>query len=289
MIGTDEILGRVQSLPTLPSSVARLAALIGDPRAGAREFEAVIRPDPALTTNLLRLANSAYFGQCREVDSVRQAIAIMGLKRVFEVAASVSFARVIPPALPGYGIGTKGFWTHSVAVGALAERLARELGQEAPGLLFTAGLLHDVGKLAISSFLMDESAQVRARLAEGRIPFVAAEQAVLGTDHAEVGLAVVESWGLPPAIGVAARWHHHPCAATNAEETLLASLVHAADCLAHLLGYGADVGEMRREVDRRVVELLDLRPARLEKVACETMSEIDEMARLLTGPPEVRA
>ncbi len=288
MIGTDEILGRVRDLPTLPSSVARLAALIGDENAGAREFEAVIRPDPALTTNLLRLANSAYFGLRREVDSVRQAIALLGLKRVFEVAASVSFARVIPPVLPGYGIDTKGFWTHSVAVGALAERLARELGREAPGLLFTAGLLHDVGKLAIGSFLMDESAQMRARMAEGRIPFVAAEQAVLGTDHSEVGLAVVERWGLPPAIGVAARWHHHPLETTNAEDRLLASLVHAADCLAHLLGYGADVGEMRREVDRRVVELLDLRPARLEKVACETMSDIDEMVRLLAGPPEDR-
>lgn len=286
MIGTEEILGRVQSLPTLPSSVARLAALIGDERAGAREFEAVIRPDPALTANLLRLANSAFFGLRREVDSVRQAVAVMGLKRVFEVAASVSFARVIPPALPGYGIGSQGFWTHSVAVGALAERLAREFRPDVSGMLFTAGLLHDVGKLAIGSFLMDESAQVRVHMAEGRIPFVAAEQAVLGTDHTEVGLAVVERWGLPPAIGVAARRHHHPFESADADERLLASLVHAADCLAHMLGFGADVGEMRREADRRVVELLDLRPARLEKVAGETMGEIAEMARLLAGPAE---
>ncbi|MHB8079295.1 MAG: HDOD domain-containing protein [Candidatus Krumholzibacteriia bacterium] len=288
MIGTDEIFAKVLTLPTLPVSVARLAALMDDPRAGALDFEAVIRPDPALTANLLRLANSAYFGLSREVDSVRQAVALMGLKRVFEMAASVSFARVIPPFLPGYGIAATGFWTHCIAVGTLSERLARELGRDIPGLLFTAGLLHDVGKLAIGSFLMEETLPMRARLAEARITFVAAERAVLGTDHAEVGQAAAQRWALPPAIGVAARWHHAPLDAPTPESRVVAGLVHAADGLAHLLGFGTDVGEMRREVDRRVVEMFDLRPARLEKVAGETFAEISEMARLFAAPQENR-
>ncbi len=288
MIGTDEIFAKVLTLPTLPTSVARLAALMNDPRAGALDFESVIRPDPALTANLLRLANSAYFGLSREVASVRQAVALMGLKRVFEMATSVSFARVIPPFLPGYGIAAVDFWTHCIAVGSLSERLARDLGREVPGLLFTAGLLHDVGKLAIGSFLLEEALPMRARLADGRSSFVAAEQAVLGTDHAEVGLAAAQRWALPPAIGVAARWHHAPLEAPTPEGRAVAGLVHAADCLAHMLGFGADVGEMRREVDRRVVEMFDLRPARLERVAGDTLAEISELARLMTAPREGR-
>jgi putative nucleotidyltransferase with HDIG domain len=288
VIKTDEIFAKVLTLPTLPTSVARLAALINDPRAGTLDFESVIRPDPALTANLLRLANSAYFGLSREVVSVRQAVALMGLKRVFEMATSVSLVRVIPPFLAGYGIAAAGFWTHCIAVGTLSERLARDLGREVPDLLFTAGLLHDVGKLAISSFLLDEALPMHARLANGRISFVSAERTVLGTDHAEIGLAAAERWALPPAIGVAARWHHAPLEAPTPEGRVVAGLVRAADCLAHMLGFGTDVGEMRREVDRRVVEMFDLRPARLERVAGDTLAEISELALLMTVPQENR-
>jgi putative nucleotidyltransferase with HDIG domain len=288
VIGTDEIFAKVLALPTLPTSVARLAALINDPRASASDCEVVIRPDPALTANLLRLANSAYFGQSREVGSVRQAVALMGLKRVFEMAAGAAYARVIPPVLPGYGIAATGFWTHCIAVGTISERLARDLGRNVPGLLFTAGLLHDLGKLTIGSFLVEETEPMRASLAGGRISFAAAERAVLGTDHAEVGLAAAEHWALPPAIGIAARWHHAPLDAPTPEDRVVAGLVHAADCLAHMLGFGADVGEMRREVDRRVVEMFDLRPARLERVAGDSLAEITELARMVTAPRESR-
>jgi putative nucleotidyltransferase with HDIG domain len=289
VISTEDIFSRVSSLPTLPASVARLAVLLGDERAGIPEFEAVIRPDPALTTNLLRMANSAYFGCRREILTVSQAVSLMGLKRVFEVASSAAFTRVIPPRLPGYEMDAQAFWTHSIAVAALTERLGREVKAPLPALAFTAGLLHDVGKLAIGSFLCGDAARVRARLDGGRMSFVNAEREVLGIDHAEVGFAVAERWGLPPVIGATARWHHEPAGAPDAEATLLASLVHAADCLAHSLGFGADFGELRREVDRGVSERLDLRASRLERVAGETVADIHEMARLMASPSEVRA
>jgi len=283
VIATDLIAARVRNLPTLPGSVARLAALIGDERAGAADFEAVIRPDPALTANLLRLANSAHFGCRREIGSVGQAVAMLGVRRVFEVAVGASFARVIPPVVPGYGIEAVAFWTHCVAVGALAERLGRDLGHGVPALAFTAGLLHDLGKLAIGAFLLEEQARVRDKMRDGTAAFVDVEQAVLGTDHAEVGLVLAERWGLPAAIGVAARWHHEPGRATGGDEPLLADLVHVADCLAHALGYGADLGELRREVDPGATERLGVRAGRLEHAACEAVEGIRDMARLLAG------
>jgi HD-like signal output (HDOD) protein len=112
---------------------------------------------------------------------------------------------------------------------------------------------------------------------------VAAEQAALGTDHAEVGLALAERWGLPPAIGAAARWHHAPGLAPAGEPRRLADLVHVADCLAHALGFGADTGELRRAIDAGAAERLAVRPGRLERAACEAVEEVRDLARLLAG------
>lgn len=95
---------------------------------GGAEFEAVIRPDTALTTSLLRLANSAYFGRSRKIDSVRQAITLLGVKRLFKVAAGAAFTAIIPSRIPGYEIEAQAFWKHNVAVAILSERLAIDLG-----------------------------------------------------------------------------------------------------------------------------------------------------------------
>jgi putative nucleotidyltransferase with HDIG domain len=288
MIDKTEIVARIRSLPTIPDAVARLSALARDERSDAGDFEQVIKPDPAMTANLLRLANSAFFGCRREVTSVRQAIALLGVERVFEIASSAAFARTLPARMPGYNVPADAFWTHCIAVAALSERLAKELGFKAPALTFTAGLLHDAGKLVIGSFLVDESARLASSLHVENTTLVDAEHLVLDTDHTEVGALVVESWDLPPAIGRAARWHHRPSDVPTEADGVLVDLVHASDCLAHSLGFGADVGELSRRVDPRVTERLGIKARRLEHVASESIDQIREMGQLLKQPTRTR-
>jgi putative nucleotidyltransferase with HDIG domain len=284
VIAPAAVLERVRQLPTLPVAVARLAALLEDPRSSAGDFERVIRPDPALTANLLRLANSAYFGLPRRVESVRDAITLLGLRRVFEVTTTAATSRVIPPRLPGYEIDSQAFWQHCLAVAVLAERLGVELKQRPGQLLFTMGLLHDVGKLVVGTFLAAHSPEVLACVrAEGEA-LVEAERAVLGFDHAEMGAAVADAWSLPPAVAAAARWHHAPDAAPAHEPRLPLDLIHAADNLSHVLGLGADVGELHRTVDRAATERLGLTARRLEHVAGECFQQIRELGGLAAAP-----
>ena len=279
MISKDKILKKIDSLPTLPTAVAQLSKLIASPTASARDFEAVIKPDPSLTANLLRLANSAYFGLRREVTSVKQAITLLGNKRVFEIAASAGFSRVIPAMLPGYRIQSSDFWLHSIAVAVLAERLAAELRIKAPGLLFTAGLLHDLGKLAIGSFLEEEETELLQRLANDDIAFSTAEKELLGTDHSEVGEELAEQWDLPEAVIWTAKWHHHPAEAGDVDNVLV-DLVHLADAMAHMFGYGADVGELARTVDKGVASRLGFDVHSIEAVSSDTESQIREMGEM---------
>ncbi len=282
MITMSDVLRDLDSLPTLSYSVARLFALVNDDRATARDFEEVMRPDPAITANLLALANSAYFGLTRQVTSVRQAVSLLGTRRVLELAASAAFSRVLPPRIPGYEIDARAFWKHSIGVAALAERLAHELSLKSPDLTFTAGLLHDMGKLVIGSHLMRMSREVLYEVRKNGASLVQAERAILGTDHVEVGELVAQRWNLPPEIGWTARWHHDPNAAPTDFARRLVDLIHAADALAHTLGIGADAGELARTIEKDVIDRLGIKVQKLERAASETVDQIDSLSEFLT-------
>ncbi len=283
MIAPALVLSRVKELPALSATALRLAELARDDRSSAADFEQVVRPDPALTANLLRVANSAYFGLRCRAESVRHAVTVMGMKRVSEVAAAVALAPVIPKRLPGYEIEASAFWLHSVAVAVLAERLSLQLGLRCPDLTFTAGLLHDIGKLAIAAFVADDAPSILLRT-RGGLPFVAAEQAVLGVDHGQVGGLVAEAWSLPAAAAAAALWHHAPGAAPEDAPQMLIDLVHVADGLAHTLGLGADAGELARGIDAGVEDRLGFRVRDLEQTAGKSLDEISELASLFAAP-----
>lgn len=276
------ILAQVKSLPTMPQTVIKLAKMLEDNRSSAADFERIIKPDPALTTNLLRLANSPYFGLPRKVESVRHAVTLMGTKRLFEVVASAAFSRTIPRMIPGYEMDASRFWIHSVAVAALSESLAKELDVFPPDYTFTAGLLHDIGKLVIGAYLATQPEDERPDLIFDEGTLVAHEREVFGTDHSELGAILAERWDLPKRIQVSARWHHDPDGREPSEDRMLVDLVHAGNGLAHALGYGGDVGEMSRDVKDTVISRLGITSTRLERVASETLEKIIALGKIFS-------
>ncbi len=277
MTTASEVLRQAEALPTFPVVVARLSSLMRNEQAGSAEYEKVIRPDPALTANLLRLANSPFFGLRRKVTSVKQAITLMGIKRIFELATSASFNRILPPKIPGFEIDAADLWKHSVAVAIMSERLAQVTKMNPPEMVFTAGLLHDIGKLAIGALLLDEKTRVESTMQNDEISFVHAEHTVIGTDHTEVGALMAKEWDLPLEVEWAVRWHHSPGSAPDDVNQSLIDLVHLADCLAHSIGYGADVGELSRKMEDGAAERIGVRVQDLELTASDTVQQIQEM------------
>lgn len=271
MISREEILSAVERLPTLPVSLAKISALASCERSTMLDIERALRPDPALTANILRLANSAYFGLSGQVTSVSQAVKLLGTRKVLEAAMGGAFSRLIPSVLPGYGITAEAFWRHSIAVAVLSERMNTELGLSVSQDPFTCGLLHDIGKLVTSAYLAQESTAVVERLKLERCSFVEAERDLLGVDHAEVGSAMAEQWRLPEAFGAVARLHHSPEPGGH----LVIDLVHVADCLAHAMGYGADLGELSREIDGGALARIKAPVRVLERIVSETASHIE--------------
>jgi HD-like signal output (HDOD) protein len=284
VIGAERIAARVERLPALSASIARLAQLVQDEEAPLTAVEAVIRPDPGLTANVLRIANSVAFRGATPVTTVRDALARLGTRRVWEIATAAAFERVLPEDFPGYELSVAGFWRHSVAVAVYANRLAQHAQIALRGQAFTAGLLHDAGKLVVETFLLEERPTFVASMETGQLAVVSAERAVLGTDHAEVGRIVAQRWGLPATIAAACGFHHEPDAALEAELSALVGVVHVANGLAHAMGYGADIGELRRVVSPSTMARLRLDNRVLERVASESMDEIHELGRALSRP-----
>ncbi|MBN2799453.1 MAG: HDOD domain-containing protein [Deltaproteobacteria bacterium] len=278
MIRQETLLREVRALPTLSPSVARLQQVLRDPRSDARAVEAALRLDPAMTGNVLRLANSAAVGLRRKVGDVREAATLLGTKAVFELATQASFAGVIPDVLPGYQIDARAYWLHCAGVAVISEELARVV-RPAPAYLHTASLLHDVGKLVASLHLADRDVEIRRALADRTL--AEAEVELLGMDHAELGAAVAAHWQLPDEIAAAIRWHHAPDRASEAAQRLT-DLVHLADGLAHSLGMGADVGELQRTIQSSAVQRLGIDVRHLELVAAASLGRVMELQDTFT-------
>ncbi len=283
MIDQARIISSIDSLPSLSATVLRLSKLVKDEHSDAGDVEEAVRLDPAITANLLRVANSSFFGATKQITSARHAITLIGLKRVFEASVGASMVRIIPERIPGYEMDSASYWKHCVAVAVLAERIAEIVNVVPPDLLFTAGLLHDIGKLAIGQFLDEEHVKVTESLKEGNSDFISVEFDALGVQHADIGAEIAKRWNFPDAIIWAIRWHHSPSQLPADVDPLPVCLVHAADGLAHMLGFGFDKGELARAIDPKAIEQLGLKTADIEKAASAALDEITDMGDLFNS------
>jgi HD-like signal output (HDOD) protein len=272
------LIDSVDGIGSIPTAVAQVFGLINDPKATLADFERVVRPDVGLTVNLLKSANSAYYRSSREITSVKDAIGRMGLRRVFEVVASQSFAKTIPSRLRGYALEASEYWGHSVAVAVLSDRIGRAAGFTYPDLAFTAGLLHDLGKVVIATWLGGPGALVP--VPEGGLSTIDLEREVVGLDHLEAGEAVALKWNLPKDIAAAMRWHHEPSSAPTATLRYFATVIQVSDSAAHTAGFGEGGGEA---IDPSSLERLNLEPAALTKLVDDARPEIDRTRELLAS------
>ncbi len=277
MLSIVDILAEVDQLPTLNATVVRLMGMLHDDDIGFGDIENVVRTDPALTTNLLRTANTAYFATSRRVESVRQAISVLGLRRLVDAVTLSAMAEVIPEKLAGYGLSAQAFWRHCVAVAVLSESLGRQLASGRGGLFFTAGLLHDLGKLVISAFLTRRHGRPAGELP---LTSIEAERSALGTDHAQVGNAIAEAWRLPHAVALVNQAHHAPWELEDdsQHDDYTVTLVHVADGMAHAFGFGGGIDESQPVFSQPALDRLKLGKRQAEQVAWASLEHIETLA-----------
>jgi len=262
----------------MPGAAMKLLALTDDPDLSVSQIDNILRQDAGHTANLLKLANSAYFGIPSKVGSVRQAVLLLGLRRLIQMVIASCVSGILSKPVAGYDLPPGELWRHSIAVSVAAEGLVKELNLVAAEEIFTAALLHDVGKLALGDFVEDDFKKIEAVLTRG-IAFDAAENLVLGTNHAEIGARILNQWSFPPEIVNAVRWHHDPESAAKVD--LMLDVVHVANVLCLMSDVGADRHGMQQQPSAAVIERLGLESYHLEKVAGQTSQWVAELTEVL--------
>lgn len=222
------IVNRTTDLTPLKSVATRAIQLAEDERSAAMDLATVISSDQALTAKLLKLSNSAYYGYARRISNVREAVILLGMRTVRSVAISSAIIDVFQvPDLEREGFDQDLFWAHSVSVGLVAELLARETRVARPEDAFTAGVLHDVGKLAMMLAEPRMFGEVVDLVRHENMKYREAELAVFEIGHEHVGYRLAQRWKFPESL-VAAIREHHPAKGIHGITTM-GELVAAAD------------------------------------------------------------
>jgi len=309
--------GLLDRIPAFPPIVLRLLDLLARDDVEIRELVALISSDPAFSAQILRVANSPLFGFRSRIDSLQSALVVLGLRRVRSFSLTVATANHMQTALRIEELSR--CWRHMLACALLTEELARSCNRF-EDRAYTAGLLHDVGRLGLLLAYPKEYAEMLRSSGRNSLELLDYEKQTLGMDHCEAGRALAEYWCLPPDFQIIAARHHDPQA--NAEVDLL-TLVHLGCRLADSLGFWVveplqpstpneiqaalppllakririDGDRWKETVERRIRCYSDPDGATLESfpVASEPESEgpemhVDELAKLhLPDPNEVKS
>ncbi len=232
----------VKSLPTLPDVAMRLLETTDDPNVSTREIAATVERDMSLASRVLKLVNSPFFGIQREINSVQQALIVVGMSNLRSLVLSSAVLDLFDRDGSVGNFKREDFWTHCVAVAATARTLARKTRIVDPDIAFTAGLLHDMGKVVVDRYLHTEFKQIVELLDDEAMHMTDAEQKILGVNHAELGQHLAVLWNLPEMLREAVGYHHNPLDAP--ENPNLAALISVSDILVRRLkvgnGGGAD-------------------------------------------------
>ncbi|MFH0809251.1 MAG: HDOD domain-containing protein [Pseudomonadota bacterium] len=223
----DAISRKVQSLPTLPQVVTNIIAIVRDERSTTGQLAGYIRKDQVICATVLRVANSAYYGSYRKVDSIDRAIVVLGFEQVRSIALSIGVFAKLPKSSQSFD--KKHFWFHCIGV-ATAARLIAERRGERDEFFFVSGLMHDIGKLVLDHYAEINYGRVIEEAQETSRPVIELELQNYGVDHAEVGQQMLERWKLPEHIVDGVRLHH---ASNGGEARRVAPVVALADNLTH--------------------------------------------------------
>lgn len=284
MIAKAELIRKVDRLTPFSSAILQLMQALNDPESDVRSIVAALRFDPAITVQVLRLCNSAAFGRPRKVTSLAEAVVYLGRRRLLEVLLQVGAGMVLDGNHPGYGLSRGQLWKHSVAVALAAEALGSRLGMQDSSALFTAGLLHDVGKIVLSEYVAPAFRKILARVEQQSATFFEAEHELLGYSHDEVGAMLAERWKLPEPIVRCIRYHYRPSELNPADP--LVDVVNLANCLCLMFGVGTGEDGLNYRADPLVMKRVGAHRSDLSAVEVEVAVRLRELSPLFAETPE---
>ena len=268
----SEVLDRIQKLPSLPNIAMEILESIDNDNMDINILSMKIANDQAIAAKVLRVANSSFYGLSGQIDSISRAISVLGFNGLRGIVLAASIMNALPQT--DKNVDWMTFWRHSVAAAVCAKVLAKHAGLN-PETAFTAGLLHDIGKLVIGVyfpqlFQIDDSFTMES---------LQKEHKALGFDHAALGGEVAKRWHFPLTIQQAIGLHHAHAGVTK--ERTLTDVVYIANLFAHALDDGRIREDRAEKLALEAWTRLEFKNEMLEKLAAEAQRLYDSIIPML--------
>ncbi len=232
---TSDILHALEhadELRTIPTVLQKILAQITEPEASIEEIADLVVKDSVLSAKVLQLANSPYIGLSREICSLKQAIVLLGMRRIRNLVLTTLLIQQFP--LRGVELPPWHFWAHALGTAQGASLLNLEKNRFTDELYYTAGLLHDIGEIALAQYFPDEFSFVYQMACEKQMGLYQAEMEVLGISHCEIGALLAEKWSFPEPLREVLAFHHTPERAENFP--VLVAAVNFTDIFTQMYG-----------------------------------------------------
>jgi len=272
----DDMVKKIKDLPTLPEVAMEMLQNLEDEESSLDMVTEKIAMDHSITAKLLRLANSSYYGNNSKVVTLQQATAMLGVKNVKNLIRLTTLANKFPTAnCPAFNF--KAFWRHSIATAVCAEQISRTLHMK-HDFAFTAGLLHDIGRLVLVTCYPTNYDEVLRYQERTESHLIDAERSIMHIDHVDAGLALAIHWNFSEAVCDAIRGHHQP-----EQENLnaLASVVHIANVIVHALDLSQDQNDRLPLLSQAAWDTLGLGEADYLSIFHETEMRFDSLNQIV--------
>ena len=269
---------QITNLPTLPGIVARVMHIVHDPSSSSNDVAFIVGQDLALSAKVLRLANSAFYGMPHTITSIHNAVVILGFKVINTIVLSLTVFDMFPHEKKSSLFNRTAFWRHCTSCALICRFLSQRLRSFVlfdPEEAFCAGLLHDIGKVAMEQYLHEDFHKALKHAKHKKISLYEAEKETLGYAHTDVAQWLTANWQLPEAISMPLLHHHDPQNAKDHAD--IVALCHYADYLCYEMKLTIDEDYAPPSLVRPAVDKLDISPEDVEALRLVLSDELEKV------------
>lgn len=282
MSAIKTLIKEIKNLQPLPAVANKIMSEMNKPTWSMHDIARIIQYDPALTASILKTCNSAYFALKRPVESINDAVSILGTDQIVELILLKASTAALDKDHKGYGLYKGAMWKYSVSSALIAQKIAKKISPDNQYTVFTAALLKDIGKTVLDHFVANSSEKINTLVSSKGYSFLEAEKKIIGTNHAEIGALIAKMWNFSPRLINIIRHHHLTDESMRKEKDI--AIVYLSDCICMMMGIGVGVDGLAYRFHDKVIRNLHIGPNDISKIIADfsfSIKEVEEMFQIM--------
>ena len=276
-----DIMKAAEHIQPIPQVALKILRILDEEDAGIEKISNEVQKDQVISAKTLQLCNSALYAKKQKIESLSHALAFLGHELWVKLVISASVQKYFETYNQGYSLCKGGLYHHAVGTAATAEKLAQFTGKAHPPIAYTAGLLHDIGKVVLDQFVNSTFPLFYRNINNENQNLIEIEKRILGVDHTRVGAELADMWSFPDSLKEAIRFHHNPESSPRYPE--LAHIVYMADLLMSRFNTGLEIERLNTQAFDKRMEYLGLEKSRFADIVDLIPGEVFGLTPETTG------